>query len=161
KLDAFDQAALYEPDNFQGRAEVIDAITAEIIDPLDELLSYPSELRKLRALRQAAELLQQRLGAADEEIFQNLRAAIRNGCRGEWLRHAIERIAGAPIADDPSQAVVGYDRLDRLVAGILDRDVLPEPQLEPEPEMVLNQRTPARVIFALVRRANIRPQDYF
>jgi SAM-dependent methyltransferase len=57
--------------------------------------------------------------------------------------------------------VVGYDRLDRLVSGILDRDVFPEATLEPEPEMVLQQRTPARITFALVRRTNLGPQDCF
>jgi hypothetical protein len=161
QLDAFDQAALYEPDNFQGRAEVIDAIAFEIIDRIDGLLAYPSQPRKLRSLRLAAERLQQRLQAVDEGLFQDLRSRICGGCRGEPLRQMIEQLVGVPAADDPGQAVVGYDRLDRLVTGILDRDHLPEARLEPEPEMVLHQRTPARIIFALVRRANLGPQDCF
>src|SRR5690349_422400 len=61
QLDAFDQAALYQPDNFQRRAEVIDAIAFEIIDRIDGLLGYPSQPRKLRSLRRAAERLQRRL----------------------------------------------------------------------------------------------------
>ncbi|HET9221543.1 MAG TPA: hypothetical protein VFO07_03520, partial [Roseiflexaceae bacterium] len=61
QLDAFDQAALYERDNFQGRAEVIDAIEFEIIDRIDGLLGYPSQPRQLRSLRRAAEGLQRRL----------------------------------------------------------------------------------------------------
>jgi hypothetical protein len=161
QLDAFDQAALYQPDNYQGRAAVIDAIAYEIIDRIDGLLGYPSQPRKLRALRRAAERLQQRLQAVDELVFQDLRSAIRGGCRGEPLRQMIERLVGLPTADDQGQAVVGYDRLDRLVTGILDSDHLPEPRLEPEPEMVLNQRTPARIIFELLRRANLGPQDCF
>jgi len=161
QLDAFDQAALYQPDNFQGRAEVIDAIAFEIIDRIDGLLAYPSQPRKLRSLRRAAERLQRRLQAVDERVFQDLRSVIRGGCRGEPLRHMIERLVGVPAADDQGQAVVGYDRLDRLVMGILDSDALPEPRLEPEPEMVLNQRTPARIIFELIRRANLGPQDCF
>jgi hypothetical protein len=160
QLDAFDQAALYEPDNFVGRAEVIDAIAFEIIDHIDGLLGYPSQPRKLRSLRQAAEQLQRRLQAIDEEVFHDLRSRIRDGCRGEPLRQMIERLVGIHAADQ-SRAVVGYDRLDRLVAGILDSDTLPEPRLEPEPEMVLNQSTPARIIFELTRRANLGPQDCF
>jgi hypothetical protein len=161
QLDAFDQAALYQPDNFQGRAEVLDAIAFEIIDRIDGLLAYPSQPRKLRSLRQAAEQLQRRLHAVDEGVFHDLRSRIRGGCRGEPLRQMIERLVGVHAADDQGQAVVGYDRLDRLVTGILDSDVLPEPRLEPEPEMVLNQRTPARIIFELNRRAHLGPQDCF
>ncbi len=85
QLDAFDQAALYEPGNFRGRADAIDAIALEIIDRVDELLAYPSQPRKLRSLRRAAERLQQRLQAADEEVFHELRSAIRGGCRAEPL----------------------------------------------------------------------------
>jgi hypothetical protein len=161
QLDAFDQAALYQPYNFQGRAEVIDTIAFEIIDRIDGLLAYPSQPRKLRSLRRAAERLQRRLQAVDELVFQDLRSLIRGGCRGEPLRHMIERLVGIPAADDQGQVIVGYDRLDRLVTGTLDSDALPEPRLEPEPEMVLYQRTPARVIFELVRRANLEPQDCF
>lgn len=160
QLDAFDQAALYQPDNFQGRAEVIDAIAFEIIDRIDGLLGYPSQPRKLHSLRQAAERLQRRLQAVDEQVFQELRSRIRGGCRGEPLRHIIERLVGEH-ADDQGQAVVGYDRLDRLVTGILDSDTLPEPRLLPEPEMVLNQRTPARIIFELICRAHLGSQDCF
>jgi hypothetical protein len=161
QLDTFDQAALYEPDRFQSRAEVIDAITFEIIDRIDGLLGYPSQPRKLRSLRRAAERLQRRLQAVDERVFQDLRSRIRRGCRGEPLRHMIEQLVGVPAADDQGQASVGYDRLDRLVTGILDGDHLPEPRLELEPEMVLHQRTPARVIFELVRRAKLGPPDCF
>jgi hypothetical protein len=161
QLDAFDQAALYQPDNFRRRAEVIDAIAFEIIDRIDGLLGYPSQPCKLRSLRRAAERLQRRLLAVDERVFQDLRSRIRGGCRGEPLRQRIERLVELPAADDQGQAVVGYDRLDRLVTGILDSDHLPEPRLHPEPEMVLNQRTPARVIFELIGRANLGPQDCF
>ena len=161
QLDAFDQAALYQPHNFQARAEVIDAIAFEIIDRIDGLLGYPSQPRKLRSLRQSAERLVRRLQAVDERVFQDLRSRIRGGCRGEPLRQRIERLVGLPAADDQGHAVVGYDRLDRLVTGILDSDHLPEPRLEPEPEMVLHQRTPARIIFELIRRAKLGPQDCF
>jgi hypothetical protein len=161
ELDRFDQAALYEPDNFQRRAEVIDAIAFEIIDRIDGLLAYPSQPRKLHLLRREAEQLQRRLLAVDERVFHDLRAAVRGGCRGEPLRYMIERLAGLAAAGDQGRPVVGYDRLDRLIAGILDSDALPEPRLHPEPEMVLNQRTPARVIFELIRRANLNPQDRF
>jgi hypothetical protein len=161
QLHAFDQPALYEPDNFQRRAAAVDAIAFEIIDRIDGLLGYPAQPRKLRALRRAAEQLQQRLLAADERVFHDLRSLIRSGSRGEPLREIIERLVGLPASGDPGRAVVGYDQLDRLVTGILDGDVLPEPRLEPEPEMVLNQRTPARIIFELVRRAKLGPQDCF
>lgn len=159
QLDAFDQPALYEPGNFQGRAGVIDAVSREIIDTLDDLLAYPAQPRRLHALRQAAEQFLLRLEAIDLRLFQELRTAIRGGCRGEPFRDMLEQLAGVPAAAE--QALIAYDRYDRLVNGILDSDTLPEPLLEPEPEMMLNQRTPARVVFELVRRANPGPQDCF
>jgi hypothetical protein len=161
QLDAFDQPALYEQGNFQGRAKVIDTIASEIVDQIDELLAYPSQPHKLRLLRRAAEQLQQRLQAVDEQVFQGLRSTIRGGCRGEPLRQLIEGFVGIGVADEQGRAVVGYDSLDRLVTGILDTGAPPEARLELEPEMVLYQRTPARIIFELVRRANLAPQDCF
>jgi hypothetical protein len=162
QLDALDQAALYQQNNFKGRAAVINAIEVDIIDRIDDLLAYPSQPRTLRSLRQAAERLRRRLLAVDELMFQDLRSSIRGGCRGEPLRHLIEQLVGLHGAgDDQGHEVVGYDSLDRLVSGILDGDELPEPILEPEPEMVLNQRTPARIILDLVRRAHLGPQDCF
>ena len=160
QLAALDQPALYEPANFQRRAAAIDAIAAQIIDPLDDALAYPAQPRALRALRRAAEHLQQRLHAADAALFHELRARIRGGLRGAALLQQIEQLDGMPAAK-PGRAVVGYDRLDRLVSGVLDADELPAPRLEPEPEMVLNQRTPARIVFELVQRAHFGPQDCF
>lgn len=161
QLTALEHAALYQQEHFQARAEVIDAITFEIIDRIDGLLADPRQPHALRALRQAAEHLQRRLEAVDEELFQHLRAAIRNGCRGEVLQHLIEQYIGGPVADAYGQAVVGYDRLDRFVTGLLGSDVFPEPRLEPEPEMVLYQQTPARIMFELVHRTQLGPQDVF
>jgi SAM-dependent methyltransferase len=169
QLDALDQADLYEQANFRGRAEVIDTIEFAIIDRIDGLLADPSQPHELRRgfassfdpLRRAAERLQRRLEAVDEGLFQSLRSANRHGCRGEALREMIGRYAEIPAADDQGQAVVGYDSLDRLVNGMLGSDALPEARLEPEPEMVLYQKTPARIIFELVHRAQLGPQDRF
>jgi hypothetical protein len=161
QLDAYDQAALCERENFRGRAEAIDAIAFEIIDRIDGLLCDPTQPQELHMLRQAAERLHQRLLAVDEELFLHLRAAIRGGCRGAALRHTIERYVTLPGASDAGPGVVGYDRLDRLVNGILGIDALPEAQLEPEPEMVLYQQTPARIIVELVQRTNLGPLDRF
>lgn len=160
QLAALDRAALYEPDNFGQRAAAIDALTGDIIDELDGLLAYPAQPAELRALRDAAERLRGRLAAVDEELFARLRAAIRAGCRGAALWETVERLIGGP-AFEPGRAAVGFDRLDRLIDGILDDDAFPEARLEPEPEMVLYQKTPARVVFELVRRAGLGPRDVF
>lgn len=159
-LETLDQPALYDQDHFQARAETIKTIDSEIIDQIDGLLAYPSQPRELRSLRQAAEQLQQRLHAVDERLFQHLRSLIRSGCRGERLQHIIEQLVGAPVSEQSREAV-GFDSLDRLVTGILDSDAFPEARLEPEPEMVLYQRTPARIVFELVRRAKLGPADCF
>jgi len=140
QLDAFDQAALYEPDNFQGRAEVIDTIAFELIDRIDGLLGYPSQPRKLRSLRRAAERLQRHLEAVDE-----------GGLSRPALSHPWRLPRRAAATDDRMtcrsscrrRAGTGGCRLRspvRLLTGILDSNALPEPRREPEPEMVLNRR---------------------
>lgn len=161
QLAALDQAALSEQENFRGRAEAIDIIELEIIDRVDGLLCDPAQPRELRELRRAAEELQQRLLAVDEGLFQSLRSFIRGGCRGAALQQTIDRYVGLPAAAGQGRAVVGYDSLDRLVNGVFGVDALPEARLEPEPEMVFYQQTPARIIFELVHRANLGPQDRF
>ena len=161
RLDALDEPSLYEPGKFQRRADALDIIAREVIDEIDALLAYPSQPRTLRALRQAAERLQQRLLAADELVFEDLRARIREGYRGAPLRQTLEQLAGMPAASAQGRAIFGYDRLDRLLGGILDSDTIPEPRREPEAGMVLNQRTPARLVFELVHRAALGPKDCF
>lgn len=159
RLDALAQLARYDEEDYRVRATVFDAIEFEIIDRISELLADPSQPRELHMLRRAAEQLQQRLLAADEGLFRSLRSSIRSGCRGEALRRTIARYVDIPAATD--QVAVGYDSLDRLVNGLLGIDALPEMRLEPEPEMVHYQQTPARIIFELVRRANLGPRDGF
>lgn len=158
RLAACDQPGLYAPESFRSRAAALDLIAAEIIDGVDGLLSEPQPPPGLRALRRSAERLQRRLLAADEALFQRLRADIRGGCRGAALRDTIAQYAGV-AAGAHGQAVVGYDSLDRLINGILGGDTLPEAQLAPEPEMVLYQQTPARIIVELVDRARLGPHD--
>ena len=113
QLDALDQAALYVQENFRGRAEAIDAIEFAIIDRIDGLLGDPTQPQELRSLRREAQRLQRRLEAVDELLFQSLRSAIRDGCRGEALRQAIDKFAGIAPPSEWGQAVVGYDGLDR------------------------------------------------
>jgi hypothetical protein len=161
QLDALDEPALGEPGNFQRRADALDTLAREIIDEIDALLAYPAQPRKLRALRQAAVQLQQRLLATDELVYQDLRARIRVGYRGAPLRQTLEQLAGMPAASAQGRAMFGYDRLDRLVGGILDSDTIPEPRRAPEAGMILNQRTPARLVFELLHRAELGAEDCF
>lgn len=161
RFAALEHAACYEPEQFQARAEVIDAIAFEIIDHIDWLPADPQAAPAVHALRREAEQLQQRLEAVDAQLFHHLRTLIRGGCRGVALQQTIEQYLGGPIADAYGKAVVGYDHLDRFVNGLFGNDAVPEARREPEAEMVLYQQTPARIMFEVIHRAQLGPQDVF
>ena len=95
-------------------------------------------------------------------MFRKIRLSISDGsCRGNDLIQLMKEYLGGQIpAEDPNQRV-GYNELDLLVNGIMTYHQLPEETRKPEPEMVFYQKTPARIILEIIRRAEFTPQDVF
>jgi hypothetical protein len=154
------ELALAEAEQFGRRAEALDRLEFHIIDRIDGLLRGAEHPEELGALRRAAERERRRLEAIDDRLFQRLRADIRGGAyRGAALQALIEAYVGGDASR--GQEAFGYDTLDLFVNGLLLSAPLPEAPEAIEPEMVFYQKTPARIIFELIRQAELTEHDLF
>lgn len=154
--------ALYEEANFARRAEAIDDLEFNIIDRIEGLLHSLYQAEELTTLKQDAERLQRQLEEVDAQLFQRLRAEIQTGgCRGTVLMELIATYVGQSSPGSKPQDAPGYDSLDLFINGLLLTHTLPMATKEREPEMVYYQQTPARIIFELIAKANVTPQDVF
>jgi hypothetical protein len=153
--------ALYQEPNFFDRVEAIDSIEFHIIDRIESLLPTSDQVEKLTTLKRRAELTRKRLGEVNEKLFRRLRASIASGdyTGADLKRQFDEFVERAP--NERSQDDVGYDSFDVFVNGLLRIAVAPEETREREPEMVFYQPTPARIVFELVEKADIREDDVF
>lgn len=134
-LDSIERdASLDSPDNLRGRID--------LLNRLDELDGLPSSLR--------AEAVRERLEGVNAAVYRSIRDLI---IRGDG-RNAFAPWRAASRPDD-----VGYDYLDDVVAGVLQLDELGATSVEPEPEMVFYQPTPARNIFDMLERTALGPDD--
>ncbi|MDO7853377.1 hypothetical protein Q4S41_17350 [Hymenobacter sp. CA1UV-4] len=147
--------ALREELNFTGRAEALDTLDFHIIEQLASLPPAPGS----SALQRRAELLKQQLEAIDTGLFERLRAGIHAGqYRGAAFRAMVETYVSRPPGARPQ---AGYDLLDVFTNGLFPLPVLPRETAAREPEMVHYQKTPARVIFELAKRAAFNHNDVF
>lgn len=155
-------AVLYQETNFDRRAEAIDSIEFYIIDRIEGLLptSHPPE--ELLAIKQKAERVKRQLEAVDERLFQRLRADIRAGAsRGADFKALIEAYVGRDASSLRPLDESGYDNLDLFINGLLLSQPIPAETKAREPEMVYYQQTPARIIFELVKKAQLTEGDVF
>ena len=124
------------------------------------LRAHRSDPMARQLLAQASEL-RSRLTNVDHRLFERYRDLIRSHTISHLaLRRVFDRYTGYTRAQHAYRHL-GFESLDRLVAGILLRDRAPEP-MEPEtPEMVAYQPTPASVVLELVDALSLRPADAF
>jgi hypothetical protein len=139
---------------FAAHAAALEFLEVHVLARLQYLEEGPVGLSAdLQSLKRQAATLQHRLEAANARVVRRLRSRIRSGRYSPaGLKRALSRYAG-PLQDR------GYDALDLLVAGLLDGGPQPQERVVLEPDMVAYQPTPARVILALLDRANIAPTD--
>lgn len=110
-------------------------------------------------LARRALALQSRLEAIDRRLFRQLRADIR---RGDGARSLLSWANTGPDSDSDSDAAEqgeGYDHLDALLAGLLAFAAPQDDGIVPGAEMVFYQPTPARHVFELIRRLQLREHD--
>jgi len=138
---------------FAQRATAIELLELHVIGRLERFEPRPASA-ELRALHVQAIGLRRQWEAANDHLLQRLRARLREGrYTREGLRRAFMRCAG------PAGHERGYDALDLLIAGLLDRGELPDERATREPEMVAYQPTPGRAILSLLERADIQAHD--
>lgn len=145
---------------FVARGAALDTLEQALEGHIDVLLAAAPRQPQLLALRDAALRLRTELEVVDRRLFRRLRGAIRSGAlRGPALQQEIEALV--PPTAWAGAAEPGYDALDHLVNGLLGAAPPPEETVAREPEMVCYQKTPARVIVELLRRARLTRADMF
>ena len=104
-----------------------------------------------------AEALKQRLDAANNRLFNALRAGIRaNDYIG--VRRCFQQVAQQlPEADGGP----GYDALDMLTNGLLETGDIPEEAAALEADLVFYLPTPARIVLKLARLLQPTSDDIF
>lgn len=144
---------------FTSRAEALDFIDFHILGRIEALVVTNGHQDRLSRLRQQAEKLRGTLEDIDRRLFEKLGEGIRDKVlNGAGLKAAIIQYTGPVIENAGS---VGYDELDHFINGMLWNGHLPEQTLAREPGMVHYQKTPARIIFELERRAQLTSNDVF
>ena len=154
--------ALYKEANFNSREVAIDFVEFNLIGQIEGLLLTPDQAHQIAELRQAAEIVKNRLEEVNENLFQKLRANIRSGdCTGARLKRQIVEYVGPDSTARPQDDDIGYDSVDAFINGLLLIGAAPGETKEREPDMVPYQPTPARVILELVEQADLRQGGVF
>ena len=163
-LEAIDKSSsLAKRKNFAGRLEVIDFLEFHIIDQIGGLSLKAHRPADLVPLKQRAERAKRRLEEINVKLFQSLRKKIRNqGYTAGKFRNLISEYVGIYLEQSPEeQKVIGYDDLDVFINGLSLSQTIPDATRDLAPEMVYYQKTPARIIFELVEKAQFSNDDVF
>jgi hypothetical protein len=155
-------SALFKETNFDSRVEAIEYIEFNIIDRIDGLFQTINQPEELTTLKQCAERVKNQLEEIDDNLFQRLRADIREGgCTGTALKGLIDEYVGCNSRGSRQQDEIGYDSLDVFINDLLLINTVPIETKDREPEMVYYQQTPARIILELVEKAHLTGEDVF
>ncbi len=153
---------LFEVTNFNKRNEAIDFIDFHIVDRIEGLLPETDHSDELLLLKSRAEKIKAALEAIDAKLFQKLQANIRNGVyTSEGFKDLIHKYVDFDLTDSEHQQETGYDNLDVFINGLFSFKAVPQQTLEREPGMVFYQKTPARIVFEMVDKANFTKNDVF
>jgi hypothetical protein len=157
-----ENSLLYEERNFDKRMAAVDFIGFHIIDQIEAFLETKPEQDKLILLKHRAEKVKAELEEIDTTLFQKLRANIRKGrYTGKEFKNLVNEYVGFNLDDNERQDEPGYDNLDIFINSLFSFHAMPEQTKDLEPEMVFYQKTPARIVFELVEKANLTKEDVF
>jgi hypothetical protein len=148
--------------NFIARSEAIDHLEFHVIDRINALLEISDSPERMNVLKQDAIRVRSDLEEVNARMFHLLRTKIsRDNYRGQRLMKLLEDHLDRPLSSFLQSETIGYDHLDLLLNGILTHQNLPIETRDREPEMVFYQKTPARIIFELIKKAAFKPGDVF
>ncbi|MDB5025178.1 MAG: Histone methylation protein [Mucilaginibacter sp.] len=153
---------LYEEKSFDYRIEIIDFLGFHLIDQIDDLLRKTAESGPLILLKYRVEKVKSELEKIDSNLFQRLQANIRiGGYAAKEFKELINEYVHFNPDNTEHQEEAGYDNLDIFINGLFPLQIMPEPTKDLEPDMVYYQKTPARIVFELVKQAHFRKEDVF
>jgi hypothetical protein len=145
---------LFEPIELLRRIEVLDLLDRHF----PEANFAMSDLRPIGAAAAAGDRLRveafrAHIEAANESVYEDVRAEIRRGNRPESLMRWVD------LAQNEESADAGYGVLDELISSVFRFDEPADVGAEADPELVAYQPTPARCIFDLIHAAALTADD--
>lgn len=153
---------LYQEKNFNARLQAIDYIEFHVIDRIDALIESTDDFELMNFLKQHAKKVICHLENVDKKMFHELRTKIsQGGYKGKLLMDLIDEYLDYNLPLFLQQDAIGYDNLDVFLNGLLNNQYPPVETKPREPEMVYYQKTPARIIFKLIEKADFKPHDVF
>jgi len=154
--------ALYEEANFNIRADALDFIDFHIIDRIGIFDQNEDAKEEFEFVKTLARNLTVELEIIDRNLFRKLREQIgAANDKSVVLRDIICKYCETDISAINESGKTGYDNLDIFINGILSEQKIPEPTKNSEPEMIFYQKTPARIIFEMLAKAQIKEDDVF
>lgn len=157
-----ENSLLYEERNFDKRMEAIDFIGFHVIDQIEALLQTTLQQNELLLLKHRAEKVKAGLEEIDTNLFQGLQEKIRKArYTGKEFKNLVKEYIDFNLASNEYQDEPGYDNLDIFINSLFSFHAMPEQTKDLEPEMVFYQKTPARIVFELVEKANLTKEDIF
>ena len=145
---------LFAPDQLLRRIEALDLVDRYL--PEGCLPGAPDTVEAAQ-MRQRLNSLRASIEAANDRVYQDIRAQIRRGDQPEsLLRWARLALKGESARKDAGN---GYGFLDELISGVLSFEEPVDAPAEMEPELVAYQPTPARHIFDLIEAVDLTADD--
>jgi len=153
---------LFREKNFIIRSQALDDIGFLVIDRIQSLIESTDSFDRLHDLIQYAEKIRRQLEEVNTQMYHQLRAKISSGCyREKMLMNLLNEYLDQQPDSVPQYEETGYDDLDLFFNGLLTHRELPAEIHEREPEMVYYQKTPARIVLELIKKAAFQPGDVF
>ena len=138
----------------------MDDIEFHVIDRIQSLRENADSCVQLNDLIQYAEKVKSLLSEVNTRMFQNLREQISRGnYRGQALMNLLNEYLEQQPAHQRYQT--GYDDVDLFLNGLLTYHELPAEIREREPGMIYYQKTPARIVVELIKKAAFQSCDVF
>jgi hypothetical protein len=152
---------LYQEKKVKARLEAIDYLDFHVIDRLNTIMESRDAPDQMNILKKYTQKVKGHLEEINNKVFLFFRKKIQEGYRGKALMDLIDKYSDNNISRFIHQDITGYDNLDIFFNGILTDQFLPEETKERESGMVYYQKTPARIILALIEKSAFKPQDIF
>jgi hypothetical protein len=153
---------LFQEKNFNLRSQAIDYIEFHVIDRIDALMEGTRAFESMNFLKQYAKEVKANLEDINTQMFYQLRTQISQGFyKVQLLMDLIDEHLDYSLDAFLGQDAIGYDNLDMFLNGLLANQNAPIETKAREPEMVFYQKTPARIVFELIKKAEFKPYDVF
>ncbi|HLA59737.1 MAG TPA: hypothetical protein VK622_13275 [Puia sp.] len=153
---------LFHEKNFIIRSQAMDDLEFHVLDRIQFIREGTDSFDRLNDLKQYAEKVRRQLEDVNTKMFQKLRDQVsQGGLREKMLMNLMNEYLDEPPDSVLQHDETGYDHLDLFINGLTTFRELTVEAKERAPGMVYYQKTPARVVFELIKKAAFQPGDVF